>query len=767
MASTYEKIRQSLVSKLIFSVGLTLFFSIFIWAYFNIQYQKEKVMETLLTAADRLSTTTKLGTHYAMMINSREDINEIINNISKQEEIRNIRIYNKAGDIKFSNDPTEVDKTTNIKDEACYICHRTDPPQSHLELNERMRLFYSPTGEHLLGIISPIYNEPGCSSNSCHVHPKDKQILGALDFVVSLTATDREILKLEKGVIGLAFFIFIVSSLLIFIFVYRFVNLPISKLIAGTKRIARGDYSKKIEVTKEIEMGLLADAINQMSDKIALKEEELSRQKNEYQNLFEQVPCIVTVQDRNYKLLRYNREFSERFDPEAGDFCYHAYKGRTEKCVICPVENTFEDGESHFSEEAGLNKDGSITHWVVKTAPIKNASGEVIAAMEMCLDITSHKILEDELEKSEKKYYAIFNNIPNPVFVLDMDNFTILDCNESVKAVYGYDKEEMIDRSFLDLFFEEERNHYAFKLKSFGLIDKARQNHKTGKTIFANIRISPSEYPGTRVMLVTTSDITKRLEAEQQLTQASKMATLGEMATGIAHELNQPLTVIKTASSFLNKKMERQEDIKDDVLLNLSRKINNNVDRASKIINHMREFARKSDMMLEDVQMNTVIERAVDIFSQQLKLRGIETVLELDENLPLILADAGRLEQVFINLLINARDAIEENGMDISGAEAEKKITIKTKSEGQYVIAEVADTGRGIPPAIADKLFEPFFTTKEVGKGTGLGLSISYGIVKDFRGEIRHVHRSKGACFRIIFPMSHSKDTEELFEKNG
>lgn len=479
----------------------------------------------------------------------------------------------------------------------------------------------------------------------------------------------------------------------------------------------------------------------------------LNRQRQEYQNLFESVPCTITVQDRDYRLVGYNREFARNFDPAPGDHCYHAYKGRTEKCEICPVEKTFEDGDSHVSEETRLNRDGSRKYWLVRTSPVKNAKGEIVAAMEMCLDVTHRKMLEEELERSEKKYYAIFNNIPNPVFVLDAETFDVLDVNKSVAEVYGYGRDEVVGRGFMELFTDAERDHYGFKLRTAAVLYRVRHIGKNGRTLFVNLRLSPSEYWGQQVLLVTVSDITKRLETEQQLTQASKLATLGEMATGIAHELNQPLTVIKMASGFFMKKLAQGEAIPETILGNMSEKINNNVDRANRIINHMREFARKSELSLERVGINEVLERAHDIFSQQLKLRQIDVVWELASDLPAIQADPGRLEQVFINLLVNARDAIEERweGRTEPG---EKRITLKTAVQGERVIVEVSDTGQGIPEAIADKIFEPFFTTKEVGKGTGLGLSISYGIVKDFMGDIRvAAEPDGGACFHLEFPI--------------
>jgi histidine kinase len=755
MVKFLQKIRRSLISKLLILVGLSLFLCVSVWAYFNIKYQKKKLMDGVVVSADTLTSTIKLGAHYAMMNNLRDDITRIITKVASEKNIENIRVYNKEGQIKFSNLHGEVDQITNIKDEACFVCHRSEPPQAQLSLAERTRIFSSPQGYRQLGILSPIYSEPGCSSNSCHFHPEDKLVLGALDVVVSLEETDKEILLFQKWLLGFAVLIFVFTSTAVLFFILRFVKRPINNIMNETRLIANGEYYSRIEVDQEDEMGVLSMAINKMSSKIGEKQQELNKQRNEYQTLFERVPCIITVQDRDYRLIRYNREFSDKFNPEPGDYCYDAYKGRKQKCEICPVEQTFEDGRPHFSEERGLSKDGKPTHWIVNTAPIKNESGEIVAAMEMSLDVTNVKLLEEELEKSEKKYSAIFDNIPNPVFVLDMDTLEILDCNGSVESVYGHKKEAIIRTSFLELFRKEERNHYENLIKTSPVINQARQYSANGEPLFVNIRVSPSDYLGGKALLVTTSDITKRLETEQQLIQASKMATLGEMATGVAHELNQPLAVIKTASRFFMRKIAKKEKIEDEILSTMASEIDSYVDRAAKIINHMRQFGRQSDDSLEKIQINSVLERALEILGQQLKVRGIEIVWDLAPDLPLILADPDRLEQVFINLLINARDAIDEKWQSQSLQKGEKKIILKTSADDKVITVEVTDTGPGIPASMLERIFEPFFTTKKVGQGTGLGLSISYGIIKDCKGSIRAVSReNEGSSFMVKFPIA-------------
>jgi histidine kinase len=382
-------------------------------------------------------------------------------------------------------------------------------------------------------------------------------------------------------------------------------------------------------------------------------------------------------------------------------------------------------------------------------------AGEIEAAIEMSLDITDTRLLENKLQLSERKYRAIFDNIPNAVFVLDARTLDILDCNESVASVYGFSRESLMHKSFMSLFMPEERERHAADLRGRTEINRARQRHESGRTLFVNIRAARFEHVGQAELLVTASDITRRLETEQQLIQTSKMATLGEMAAGIAHELNQPLSVIKTASGFFIRKIKKGEPIDPEIQIELSTEIDNHVNRASNIINHMREFGRKSDLRPVPVRIAEVMGRAFELFSQQLKLRGIAVVRTLADDLPLVLGDCARLEQVFINLLINARDAIEERWQSMPDAGAsEKRIDLRGDLRDGQVVIEVEDTGSGVPEGLREKIFEPFFTTKEVGKGTGLGLSISYGIVRECNGTIRvRTGEAGGACFSLSFPV--------------
>jgi histidine kinase len=744
---------QNLSLKLMASVGIALFASIFIWSYFSNSYQEKALLEQKVGQVDKFCNTVLNFTCFAMLHNPNEDMLEVLESMSGYNEIEHLRIFDAKGQIQFTNNPDDLHQQVPKTDAACATCHQTPTPIMKQQVADRTRVFESEKGDLLLGVINPILNTPSCSNAQCHYHPKDLVKLGTLDVVVSLKNIKQEIAFNKKMSAWTAVYLFIILSFTISLIISRIVTAPIGKLIRETDRIAQGEYTDRDSITHQRdEIGKLSKAILSMGRKIHTKQEELNRQKLIYQNLFNTVPCTITVQDKSFRLIEFNSEFSKRFKPKYGNFCYSAYKNLDKKCDNCPVERTFKDGRSHFSEESGVNKDGTPTHWFVKTAPIKDEHGHIVAAMEMSIDISRRKKLEEIVKDSEKKYQAIFKSIPNPVFILDAADYKIMNCNTSAFSLYEYPKEELLEKPF-EILFQDRQGFDAFtdRIES-NFHERVVHLTRSKEKRYVNIWVQPAVFSTQKILLVTIVDITLSVETQEQLIQAGKMATLGEMATGVAHELNQPLSVIKTASGFILKKLEHAEDIDRKILEMLSREIEDHVDRAAKITNHMRLFGRKTTFAKERTNINDILKRAFDIFSQQLKLREIEVIWNLKPDLPDVVLDPVRLEQVFINLLINARDAIVARFDEQGSGTGNKKITITSAHEGKKITVTIADTGTGIPDAIVNKIFEPFFTTKKVGEGTGLGLSISYGIIKESGGDIRVENNpGGGTVFILVF----------------
>jgi C4-dicarboxylate-specific signal transduction histidine kinase len=231
------------------------------------------------------------------------------------------------------------------------------------------------------------------------------------------------------------------------------------------------------------------------------------------------------------------------------------------------------------------------------------------------------------------------------------------------------------------------------------------------------------------------------------------MTTLGVMAAGMAHEINQPLNVIQVCADFFLKMLNRGQPIADEDLRSMANDIVVNVERATGVIKHVRDFARQSEVVKSKVNINNPIRDVFKVLGHQLKVHEIEVELDLEENMPNIMAEHNRLEQVFINLVTNAIDAMDEKNSQSGNRKAQKQLTIKSFVKNGQVMVNVSDTGIGMSEEIKNKILEPFYTTKKNGKGTGLGISISYGIVNDYDGTIEiESEVGKGTTFKITFP---------------
>ncbi len=372
--------------------------------------------------------------------------------------------------------------------------------------------------------------------------------------------------------------------------------------------------------------------------------------------------------------------------------------------------------------------------------------------------VRSLKLYRNRVRESEEKYRSLFRSGPAPIFVLSSRTFRILDANPSALLTYDYSKEEMLNTSFLELAPEFKTKFVTFfrenpTLESF-IYPKAMHFKRGEVPFYVNVVACRTRFLNRDVIIVSTSDITEMLEKDAQLIQASKMTSLGQLSAGIAHELNQPLNMIKMGSEFLDMAVNEQKPLSDESLREISLEMSSQVDRATEIINHLREFGRKSDFTKEPIDINKPARGVMSIMAHQLSLQNINVTLELDETLPPILAHVNRLEQVLFNLVTNARDAIQDRYASPE-QEGPREITIKTYRLQDRVAIAVSDTGVGMNETVKQKIFDPFYSTKQIGMGMGLGLSISYGIVKDYDGVIDiESEEGVGTTFELSFPLA-------------
>jgi PAS domain S-box-containing protein len=362
-----------------------------------------------------------------------------------------------------------------------------------------------------------------------------------------------------------------------------------------------------------------------------------------------------------------------------------------------------------------------------------------------------------EEQNSRARFTALMDSAFDAIIIID-DHGLVTDYNAAAEAIFGYKHQEAVGKDLAALIIPHRyREAHNQGLKVFletgkgpliGQRVEIEALHHDGHEFAAEVAIEKfnilTNDSSDSAFVGFIRDITKHKDAAAKLIQASKLSTLGEMATSVAHELNQPLNVIRMAAGNSRRKISKGTATYEYLNAKLER-IEEQTARAAAIIDHMRMFGREANEELEPINARAVVTNALDLMGEQLRLAGIEIVTEFSEDCLLILGHSIQMEQVILNLLTNAIDAMAKSAGD-------KKVTLRVFKDDKGVHITAEDTGSGIPEDLLPRIFEPFYTTKEMGKGTGLGLSVSYGIINDMNGTIVADNIDGGARFTITLP---------------
>jgi signal transduction histidine kinase/ActR/RegA family two-component response regulator len=377
-------------------------------------------------------------------------------------------------------------------------------------------------------------------------------------------------------------------------------------------------------------------------------------------------------------------------------------------------------------------------------------------------DITERKRLEDELKESEQKHRTLFamsldalNTLEPPTWQFTSANLATInlfgtrdETDFMTQAPWHYSPERQPDgRSS----HEKAQEMIAIAMRDGNHFFEWTHKRVSGEEFFATVMLMRMDIKGKLFLQATIRDISaqKKIELEKsnlqaQLLHSEKLATVGTLAAGIAHEINNPLTVVKGFTQRLASRLDTV-DPRDENKKTLNT-INGAIDRIAAIVNGLRTYARADTDHVESVNIHKTIGEVLSFIRQITKNADVEIRQDLVVGTPYVRCNFGKIQQVLVNLLNNACDALQARPAD-------RQITISTLSDDKQVTILLSDNGPGIPKAILEKIFDPFFTTKEVGKGTGLGLSISRSIIESFGGSFRVSSKEgEGATFHITLP---------------
>jgi two-component system NtrC family sensor kinase len=494
--------------------------------------QEHQLLDNMVVGADQLSRSITSATWHAMLADRREAAYEVMQTIALKQGVDRIRIFNKEGRVTFSTVAAEKGTQVDKRAEACFLCHAETQPLVRVDVPSRARIFRAPDGRRTLAMVTPIYNEPACSSAECHAHAAGKNVLGVLDVGLNLAGVDREIATVRWRLLLLFVIEIALISVLIAVLTRRLVGAPIGSLIAATQSVSKMELDQPVKV---------------------------------------------------------------------------------------------------------------------------NVGGE--------------------LEELARSFDAMRERLRDAV--AELNALTV------------------------------------------GLEAKVEER-------------------------------TQQLKAAQRkLLQGDRLASLGQLAASVAHEINNPLSGVLNLS-MLMQRIITDKGIPRGRVAEFRRYLAQVVQetaRTGRIVSDLLAFSHRSRPLGTTADLNRVVTSTLEIAQHKLDAGRITVALDLADGLPNVQGDAARIQQVVMNLVINAADAMPAGGR--------LNFSTRVRPDGRTAVLEMRDTGVGIAPEHLPHIFDPFFTTKENGKGVGLGLAVAYGIVQAHGGEIDVSSVvGEGSTFRVILPLA-------------
>ncbi len=513
-------------------------------------------------------------------------------------------------------------------------------------------------------------------------------------------------------------------------------------------------------------------------DNITERKQAVEQMRLHYATL-ESAANAVVITDKKGEIIWVNRAFTQTSgysrDEVLGKNPRLLKSGKQDRAFYQNMWETILAGQVWRGTLVNRRKDGTLNHDDLTITPIRNGAGNITNFVGIKQDITEKTRAQEALQASELRYRRLFESAKDGILILDAVSGEIVDVNPFLIQMLGYSREDLMGKELWEI--GTFKNVLASKAAFVELQEKGYIRHEdlpleTRGGLVKQVEFVSNSYlaGGTRVIQCNIRDITERKHTEaeltaanqrleralaelhakrdeiagmtQQLWQASKLATMGELAASIAHELNNPLATVGLRTENLLMQMPEDPDKRKPLEI-----IAQEVDRMASLVNNLLEFSRRSHREISTVFPGEEIATSVEFVHYYLQSHNIEVVTEFAAGLPTIQADRQQLRQLFLNLLTNATDAMPQGG------KVTLRVVASTLGDAKAVAVEFADTGEGITAENLAKIWEPFFTTKPEGKGTGLGLAICRRIVEEHGGTVDiQSQAGHGTTVRIVLP---------------
>lgn len=724
-----KKFTRSLSFKLSFYAGLVMFLALLAFSYHTISSQEAGLINKMIQDSVKDSEVIKASIWNGMMKKERGVIRQIINAIGTTEGFKEINIYDQKGFLYYTTRQTNATLPLDMS---------KDPFLSDLKVNTNNRHKLSGDGS-VLTVLNPLINTQSCSSSACHAHPESEKILGAVELKIGLDKIRREISQNSYKTIGFATALFLVVCTISGVAVMLFVNPAIKNLQQKAYKMARGEYVPRAPTVGKDEMAELARAFDSMSVQVNQHTAEIEAGRRMYKALFEEVPCYLTVIDKNFRIVRANRSFKAEFGDNTGQHCYKGYKNRSSKCENCPVEKTFYDGVSHQSEET-WNVNGQKSHVIVKTSPIYDDKGCVIQVLEMAMDVTLLKRLQFRIQRKQEEYQYLFEHVPCYLTVVDSD-FKIVRANNLFTRDFGFGEGlrcfevyknagHKCDNCPVEKTFRDGQSHYSEEVW-----------RKNGEDTYIIVYTSP--------VMDDKGEIVSVMEMSTNITEIKtlqgELSILGETIAGMSHSIKNILSGLQGGVYVIDSGLSRG---RDDRVKTGWAMVKNNVEKISELVKGILYASKQREPEYRQYELGKLLTEVCDLFEAKARDQGVELIRNFEKEICSCLIDPVGIHSALSNLVSNAIHACRTED-----SETVHQVVVSGRVENEDLVIEVSDDGIGMPEEVSQNIFTKFYSTKG-SQGTGLGLVITRKVIHEHGGSIKvESELGRGSKFIVELPV--------------
>lgn len=716
----------NLAQKFFIPVSFLIILASSVFSFFFLHHEIKIIKSERINYADSLARNLAYNAEYGVLTKNFEILYDLVKGVMKERDVIMVQIVDINGKVLV---------TSGENKEQKFFLSSIPVKTKKVEFNQNAlqeEIFF------------------GAKTNN------SEDIIGKVNIKISYADMQRLLNEITITIITITIIIIIISISLTFVFVEK-ITLPLKELVIATEKIANGDLRHKVDIKTHDEIGKLANAFNKMVDELSNTLVSRDYVDNIIRSMMDML--IVTNPDATIKkvnqaaidLLGYSKE-ELIGKPMRGIFLPDTAASLKEIWIDDFVKKgTVKNVEGYY-----LAKDGKKIPIIFSASLVCNESGNIEDMVYVALDITERKEFEERIKQSEEQYRSLIETAPDLIFSISITDAVFISLNPAFEKLTGWNREEWIGKPFTDVIHHDD---LALAVKVVEAIVRyeisspceLRVLTKSGDYLIGEFSTAPKfENGNISAVLGIVRDITERKKAEKekeilsrQLLQSEKMAAIGQLAGGVAHEINNPLGIILGFSQSVMKRITEE-----DQLFMPLQSIEREAKRCKNLVQDLLTFSRIGKTEKEKCDINEVIKSSLSLIEAQVKIQPVELKKEFTENLPYILISRNQIQQIIVNLCNNAIDAMTKAG----------KLFIRTmaasKNGTNYIEIQIEDTGTGIPKNLQAKIFEPFFTTKEIGKGTGLGLSVVYEIVQKHEGKIEfESYEGKGTIFKIFLPI--------------